>query len=104
VYGIDMPTRDELIAHGRTNEEVCREITADRLVYQDIEALKKSIMDVNPALTSVEASCFDGIYITGDITPEYLDKLESHRHKSDGKSSEDLVRTQLNLNPAVAAE
>jgi amidophosphoribosyltransferase len=104
VYGIDMPTRDELIAHGRTVEEVCREITADRLVYQDIEALKKSIMDVNPALTSVEASCFDGIYITGDITPEYLDKLESHRHKSDGKSSEDLVRTQLNLNPAVAAE
>jgi amidophosphoribosyltransferase len=104
VYGIDMPTRDELIAHGRTVEEVCREITADRLVYQDIDALKKSIMDVNPALTSVEASCFDGIYITGDITPEYLDKLESHRHKSDGKSSEDLVRTQLNLNPAVAAE
>jgi amidophosphoribosyltransferase len=104
VYGIDMPTRDELIAHGRTVEEVCREITADRLVYQDIEALKKSIMDVNPALTSVEASCFDGVYITGDITPDYLDKLENHRHKSDGKSSEDLVRTQLNLNPAVAAE
>jgi amidophosphoribosyltransferase len=104
VYGIDMPTRDELIAHGRTVEEVCREITADRLVYQDIEALKKSIMDVNPALTSVEASCFDGVYITGDITPEYLDKLESHRHKSSGKSSDDLVRTQLNLNPAVAAE
>jgi amidophosphoribosyltransferase len=104
VYGIDMPTRDELIAHGRTVEEVCREITADRLVYQDIEALKKSIMDVNPALTSVEASCFDGVYITGDISPEYLDKLESHRHKSSGKSSEDLVRTQLNLNPPVAAE
>jgi amidophosphoribosyltransferase len=104
VYGIDMPTRDELIAHGRTVEEVCREITADRLVYQDIDALKKSIMDVNPALTSVEASCFDGVYITGDISPEYLDKLESHRHKSSGKSSEDLVRTQLNLNPPVAAE
>ena len=104
VYGIDMPTRDELIAHGRTVEEVCREITADRLVYQDIEALKKSIMDVNPALTSVEASCFDGVYITGDITPEFLDKLETHRHKSSGKSSEDLVRTQLNLNPPVAAE
>jgi amidophosphoribosyltransferase len=104
VYGIDMPTRDELIAHGRTVEEVCREITADRLVYQDVEALKKSIMDVNPALTSVEASCFDGVYITGDITPEYLDKLERHRHKSDGKSSDDMVRTQLNLNPAVAAE
>jgi len=104
VYGIDMPTRDELIAHGRTVEEVCREITADRLVYQDLDALRKSIMDVNPALTSVEASCFDGVYITGDVTPEYLDRLEDHRHQSDGKSSEDLVRTQLNLNPPVAAE
>jgi amidophosphoribosyltransferase len=52
----------------------------------------------------VEASCFDGIYVTGDITPEYLDALESHRHKSNGKSSEDVVRTQLNLNPPVAAE
>ncbi|MEN3274761.1 MAG: amidophosphoribosyltransferase, partial [Massilia sp.] len=104
VYGIDMPTRDELIAHGRTVEEVCREITADRLVYQDIDALKRAISDVNPALTNFEASCFDGVYVTGDVTPEYLDKLENHRHKSSGKSSEDVVRTQLNLNPPVAAE
>jgi amidophosphoribosyltransferase len=44
------------------------------------------------------------VYITGDITPAYLDKLESHRHQSSGKSSDDIVRTQLNLNPAVAAE
>jgi len=104
VYGIDMPTRDELIAHGRTVEEVCREITADRLVYQDLDALKKSISDVNPALTSLEASCFDGVYLTGDVTPAYLDQLEHVRHKSSGKSSEDIVRTQLNLNPPVAAE
>ncbi len=104
VYGIDMPTREELIAYGRTVEEVCKEITADRLVYQDIDALKRSISDVNPALTSFEASCFDGVYVTGDVTPEYLDKLESHRHKSSGKSSEDVVRTQLNLNPPVAVE
>ncbi len=104
VYGIDMPTRDELIAYGRTVDEVCKEITADRLVYQDIEALKRSISDVNPALTTFEASCFDGVYVTGDVTPEYLDKLEHHRHKSSGKSSDDVVRTQLNLNPPVAAE
>jgi len=104
VYGIDMPTRDELIAYGRTVDEVCKEITADRLVYQDIEALKRSISDVNPALTNFEASCFDGVYVTGDVTPEYLDKLEHHRHKSSGKSSDDVVRTQLNLNPPVAAE
>ena len=103
VYGIDMPTRDELIAYGRTTEEVCKEITADYLVYQDIDALKKSITDVNPALTKFEASCFDGIYVTGDITPEYLDRLEFARHnpKSNNRE-EDAARTQLNLNLATA--
>ena len=103
VYGIDMPTRDELIAYGRTTEEVCREITADRVIYQDIDALKRSISDVNPALTNFEASCFDGIYVTGDVTPEYLDRQETARHNPAAKD-EDQVRTQLNLNPAVAAE
>src|SRR3954453_11443186 len=71
VYGIDMPTRDELIAYGRTVDEVCKEITADHLVYQDLDALKRSISDVNPALQNFEASCFDGICVTGDITPAY---------------------------------
>jgi len=104
VYGIDMPTRDELIAYGRTVEEVCKEITADRLVYQDIDALKRSISDVNPALTNFEASCFDGVYVTGDVTPAYLDQLESARHNGGKPQIEDEVRTQLNLNPPVAAE
>jgi amidophosphoribosyltransferase len=104
VYGIDMPTRDELIAYGRTTEEVCREITADRLVYQDIDALKRSISDVNPALKNFEASCFDGIYVTGDVTPAYLDNLENARHNPKKAQPEDAVRTQLNLNPPVAAE
>ncbi|CAN7182036.1 amidophosphoribosyltransferase [Pseudoduganella sp. LjRoot289] len=102
VYGIDMPTRDELIAYGRTTEEVCKEITADYLVYQDIDALKKSITDVNPALTKFEASCFDGIYITGDVSPEYLDKLEYNRHNPKPAAVEDTGRTQLNLNAAAA--
>jgi amidophosphoribosyltransferase len=97
VYGIDMPTRDELIGHGRSVEEVCREITADKLVYQDIDALKRSIADVNPALHNFEASCFDGRYITGDITPEYLDRLEYARHHPK-TALEDATRTQLNLN------
>jgi amidophosphoribosyltransferase len=104
VYGIDMPTRDELIAYGRTVEEVCREITADHLVYQDLDALKRSISDVNPALQSFEASCFDGVYITGDVTPAYLDSLEHARHNPKSQPAEDAARTQLNLNPPVAAE
>jgi amidophosphoribosyltransferase len=104
VYGIDMPTRDELIAYGRTTEEVCREITADRLVYQDLDALKRAISDVNPELKNFEASCFDGVYVTGDVTPAYLDNLETARHKPQKAQPEDAVRTQLNLNPPVAAE
>ncbi|MGZ5202133.1 MAG: amidophosphoribosyltransferase, partial [Telluria sp.] len=104
VYGIDMPTRDELIAYGRTVEEVCTEITADHLVYQDLDALKRSISDVNPALQSFEASCFDGVYITGDVTAAYLNQLEDARHNPKDSPAEDAVRTQLNLNPPVAAE
>ena len=99
VYGIDMPTRNELIAYGRTEEEVCREITADALVYQDIEAMKRSITDVNPLLKKFEASCFDGEYITGDISRDYLDKVEYARQHPK-VIMEDIVRTQLNLNLA----
>jgi amidophosphoribosyltransferase len=100
VYGIDMPTRSELIAHGRTEEEVCREITADALVYQDIDGLRKSISDINPALQSLDASCFDGKYITGDITPDYLNRLELTRNnmRSDYEEAE---RSQLHLNLAL---
>ncbi|MEY3720676.1 MAG: amidophosphoribosyltransferase [Pseudomonadota bacterium] len=99
VYGIDMPTRSELIAHGRNEEEVCREITADALVYQDIDAMKRSITDVNPLLKQFEASCFDGHYITGDISRDYLDRVEYARQHPKAVI-EDAVRTQLNLNLA----
>jgi amidophosphoribosyltransferase len=102
VYGIDMPTRGELIAYGRSNEEICREITADKLVYQDVDALKRSISDVNPALQNFEASCFDGIYVTGDVTQAYLDRLEYARHHPKDGPGEDTARTQLNLNLATA--
>jgi amidophosphoribosyltransferase len=99
VYGIDMPTRDELIAYNRTNEEVCREITADALVYQDIDDMKRSISDINPMLKKFEASCFDGEYITGDISRDYLDRIEFAR-ANPKVVMEDAVRTQLNLNLA----
>ncbi|UGQ45025.1 amidophosphoribosyltransferase [Massilia endophytica] len=101
VYGIDMPTRDELIAHGRTVEEVCKEITADALVYQDLDDLKKAISDVNPQLKQFEASCFDGKYITGDVSADYLDRIEYARHHPKEKGVEDAARTQLNLNYAT---
>ena len=99
VYGIDMPTRNELIAFGRTEDEVCREITADALVYQDVDALKRSISDVNPMLQNFEASCFDGVYVTGDVSRDYLDRVEFARNNSK-PAAEDVGRSQLNLNLA----
>ncbi|MCI3204719.1 MULTISPECIES: amidophosphoribosyltransferase [Pandoraea] len=79
VYGIDMPTRSELVAHDRSDEEVARIIGADELIYQDVEDMKAAVRDINPALSDFDASCFDGNYITGDVTPEYLNRLEQQR-------------------------
>jgi amidophosphoribosyltransferase len=100
VYGIDMPTRSELIAHGRSDEEIKRMIEADGLVYQDIDAMKRSVSELAPRLTRFEASCFDGVYITGDVSPEYLDRLEASRDAAGGAEGE--PRAQLNLNLASA--
>ncbi|MDH2238674.1 amidophosphoribosyltransferase [Pigmentiphaga sp. GD03639] len=86
VYGIDMPTRSELIAHGRSDEEIARVIGADALIYQDLAAMRQAVSDMNPALTRFESSCFDGHYVTGDVTPEYLDHIERMR-KSRGEES-----------------
>ncbi|MFC4621240.1 amidophosphoribosyltransferase [Comamonas nitrativorans] len=70
VYGIDMPTSEELIAHNRTEEEIRQWIGCDALIYQDLEAMKVAVAQVNPAVAGFEASCFDAQYITGDISDE----------------------------------
>ena len=99
VYGIDMPTREELIATGRTDEEIAREIGADQLIYQDLDALIADVRSVNPKVVSFEASCFSGVYITGDVTQEYLDGVEAQRR--DGDRQAELAATQLDLNLEV---
>ena len=82
VYGIDMPTPQELVATGRTEAEIATEIGADLLIYQDLEALKRAVRSVNPKLKEFEASCFDGYYVTGDITADYLSHLARERDES----------------------
>jgi amidophosphoribosyltransferase len=91
VYGIDMPNQDELVATGRSESEIAREIGADLLVYQDLDALKQAVRDGNPRLSDFEASCFDGKYITGDITSDYLTNLALERDQSRGEAEADLV-------------
>jgi amidophosphoribosyltransferase len=79
VYGIDMPTQDELIAHGRSLEEIRAYIGADALIYQDVDAMKRVVGALNPKLRSFEASCFDGHYITGDVTAAGIDAMRAQR-------------------------
>src|SRR6202008_1531791 len=85
VYGIDMPTRSELIATGRTNDEIAAAIGADAVIYQELDALISGVQRLNPAIKRFDCSCFDGVYITGDVSPEYLDSLAAGR--PDGESS-----------------
>jgi len=79
VYGIDMPTKEELIAHGRSIEEIRVFIGADALIYQDIDAARRAVGSLNPKLNGFEASCFDGIYVTGDVTAEDFASMELQR-------------------------
>jgi amidophosphoribosyltransferase len=100
VYGIDMPTKDELIAHNRSVEEIRQFIGADALIYQDVAAMKKVVAALNPALDGFEASCFDGVYITGDVTDEEFATLAAQR-ASRGDEEEGGERSRLALQSAT---
>jgi amidophosphoribosyltransferase len=79
VYGIDMPTKSELVAHGRTVDEIRQIIGCDALIYQDVDAMKKAIGSLNPTLAGFDASCFDGVYVTGDVTSDDIVRLNEKR-------------------------
>ena len=76
VYGINMPTRAELIAHGRSIDEISDELSADHMVYQKVDDLKAAIVQDTP-ITELDMSCFTGEYVTGTVTSDYLDWVES---------------------------
>ena len=88
VYGIDMPTSAELVAHGKSIDEVREWIGCDALIYQDVEAMKKAIGSLNPQLDGFDASCFDGIYVTGDINAESIEMLYQNRPKEAAEDDE----------------
>ncbi len=95
VYGIDMPTSDELVAHNRTVEQVREVIGCDALIYQDVEGMKRAIGALNPALAGFDASCFDGVYITGDVTPESIARMNEQRVETDEDGDNDHSRLNL---------
>ena len=92
VYGIDMPTVDELIAHDKTEEEIAKLIGADWLIYQDLDKLTETTQSENLSVTRFDLSCFDGEYVTGDVNQKYLDHIEDTRRdnaKSQRESNEE---------------
>ncbi len=104
VYGIDMPTRGELIATGRDAEQIAREIGADAVIYQDLDELIAACRDASGGrITEYETSCFDGIYITDDISDAYLDELEAKRISPLSKKSEGATG-MLDMNIGVAEQ
>jgi amidophosphoribosyltransferase len=87
VYGIDMPTKEELVAHGRSIEEIRQIIGCDALIYQDVDAMKTAVAQarVNAAgvLSDFDASCFDGVYVTGDISADDINRLNQTRPQTE---------------------
>jgi amidophosphoribosyltransferase len=82
VYGIDMPAAAELVASGRTDEEVAAVIGADWLIYQDLSDLEAAVRHDKANVHAFDTSCFSGEYVTGDVTPEYLVRLQADRSDS----------------------
>jgi amidophosphoribosyltransferase len=94
VYGIDMPTSSELVAHNRTVEQIRQIIGCDALIYQDVDGMKKAIGSLNGNIKDFDASCFDGVYVTGDITLEDIERLNANRVQGD-ETLEDNSRLAL---------
>ena len=101
VYGIDMPSVHELIASGRTDAEICKEIGADGLIYQDLEDLTEAAHEGNVNIKQFDASCFDGKYVTGDVHPEYLERIEQQRNDSakSERASTSVTSPEVNTHP-----
>ncbi len=109
VYGIDMPSARELIAHGKTAEQVAQLIGADCLIYQDLQDLVDSAKEGNSEIERFDCAVFDGQYVTGDVGQAYLDKLDAVRNDSakskNGKSADSGNGEVIGLhNPDVEDE
>ena len=82
VYGIDMPFVDELVAHGRSIDEICKEIGADKLIYQDLDDLISAVKEGNPNINEFDTSCFSGEYVTKGVDSQFLKELSKNRIRS----------------------
>lgn len=104
VYGIDMPSVNELIAHDRTEAEIGDLIGADKLIYQDLQDLIDTCQEGNPAISRFETSVFDGHYVTGEIDESYLQRLDNERNdfaKMPGRKDDDEAHDLHDSNSSI---
>ncbi|MCF2856569.1 amidophosphoribosyltransferase [Pseudoalteromonas sp. SMS1] len=104
VYGIDMPSAAELIAHGRELEDINRSIGSDGLIYQSIEDLIAAVRIENPEISHFETSVFDGQYITGDVDQDYLNRIDALRNDSAKSTREKAMSASLELHNQETGE
>ncbi len=97
VYGIDMPSANELIAHGHDVESICKIIGADGLIFQSLEDLVDAVRSQNPELKRFETSVFDGVYVTNDIDQAYLNRLDAQRNEASKRKKEAELSASLDL-------
>jgi amidophosphoribosyltransferase len=97
VYGIDMPSANELIAHGRELDDICQLIGADKLIFQTLEDLKSAVSLANPDIKDFETSVFNGQYITQDIDQDYLEKLDALRNNESKDSTDKNADSIIDL-------
>jgi amidophosphoribosyltransferase len=98
VYGIDMPTKSELVAHDRTLEEIRDLIGCDALIYQDVDGMKEAVaraQESNHKVSGFDASCFDGVYVTGDVTSDDIVRLNEGRMQQAEEGDNDSSRLAL---------
>jgi amidophosphoribosyltransferase len=100
VYGIDIPTRAELVAHGRTEAEIAEKLNADGVIYNELDAIEDAVRSCNPSvLKDFEVSCFNGVYITDDVTPDYLLQLEESRGKARKGAVQEAAESSTSRSP-----
>lgn len=104
VYGIDMPSAAELIAHGREVDDINESIGSDGLIFQSLSDLIKAVSQENPEITQFETSVFDGKYVTGDINQAYLNRIDALRNDSAKSTRESAMQSGLELHNQDVAE
>jgi amidophosphoribosyltransferase len=96
-----MPTKDELVAHNKSVDEIRQIIDCDALIYQDVDAMKlavaSAVLPGFPKVQGFDASCFDGIYVTGDVSTEDIERLNENRPAQEDESEADSDRSRLAL-------